>query len=617
MNSATECRFLLGLLVAVNLVNGVLLAILTPMWLGADEYTHYGYIQHLRVKKSLPDQRTCRFSHEVEASVYESDWWRLTSGEGKVSPGVDDFYSHGFRQLNKAGRCARVSGHSHSGSSSLAIEYSFGASYPEALGAYITPLDLSGLDMIGLWVSGDGSGLPLKIGLDTSGGREHEFSIPLNFDGFKRVVIPFGEFSGGLASNRGKGALLKLYVNDDTAKGVALTGSIYIDDIWFQRGAERVMLTGFEDRELVSRDANRLNWAAHHPPLYYLMALPIELALKDRPIAERAFALRLFSLLLSSATLIVMILTARLLFTDHRSGWVLMPCLLVFSPGYSLHQVSINNDLLLILLYSLLMYLMLKWSDQQFTFRRALALGVICGLGILTKMLFLTAVFLVAAYLLLDGRCRTGGSLKKAGFMFSIFAFVVMVVSGWWFVRNYMVYGMPMITATTYLPASAVPGQLTLAEFFLSKKFLGWIGVGWLILTASSTDLYLAGAVLGLCAAGYIKGLILKVFGGQQFLGNPESARKFKILLCAIAVHVLPVLYLVSAGSLRVGRFRALHGRYFFPVIAAIAAFWALGASKLIPRKLQNQFLAAVIALLAALETSNVYITALTRWYPF
>ena len=60
---------LLGLLVGVNLVNGTLLAILTPMWLGADEYTHYGYIKHLETHGSFPDQRSCHFTQELETFV--------------------------------------------------------------------------------------------------------------------------------------------------------------------------------------------------------------------------------------------------------------------------------------------------------------------------------------------------------------------------------------------------------------------------------------------------------------------------------------------------------------------------------------------------------------------
>ena len=72
---------LLCFLVLINVANGLLLAILTPMWLGADEYAHYGYIQHLRVKGTLPDQRTCRFSQEIEASVYEADYGPIPSVE--------------------------------------------------------------------------------------------------------------------------------------------------------------------------------------------------------------------------------------------------------------------------------------------------------------------------------------------------------------------------------------------------------------------------------------------------------------------------------------------------------------------------------------------------------
>ena len=606
---------LLLFLAAVNLVNGTLLAILTPMWLGADEYTHYGYIKHLEARGSFPDQRSCRFTQELETSIHEADWWRLSGNMGKVGPGPERFYAHGFLQFAAAGKCGLECSKAHSGSCSLALSYQFRHKAAESLGVYLSLLDIREFDAIGFWLCGDGSGQLFELAIDTSGGRSHKIVVPLDFLGFKKIVAPFDRFSGGLMAHRSGGAMLKLSITDALAEDKQLSGTVLVDDIWFQDDGRSVMLTGFERDELPNRDATRLNWAAHHPPLYYLLGVPIERALRDRPIFTRAFALRLYSLLLSTITIVIAALVGRLLFGEHGHDWLLPPCLMVFSPAYSLHQSCINNDHLLILLYTFLLYLLLKWQDEAIAPKKAIALGLICGLGILTKMLFVTAFVVVAIYFALNARqyCHT---VRRAAGKYAIFFASALVVCGWWFVRNLIVYGKLYITATTYLPSKTFPVEITFLDFFLSEKFIGWVGVGWLMLTASRTDLILVILALGFSGAGFVKALLLYLCRRREIFGA-RLFKRFALLFYAVIIHVLAVFYVVSTGSIKVGRFRALHGRYFFPVIVAIAAIWALGVCKLLPQRAKNQLQAAVVAILVALEVSNVYMTAIAHWYPF
>jgi len=288
---------------------------------------------------------------------------------------------------------------------------------------------------------------------------------------------------------------------------------------------------------------------------------------------------------------------------------------MAFSPAFSVHQVCINNDHLLILLYTVLLYLLLKWQDKPITSKKAVALGLICGLGMLTKLLFITAFIIIAIYLVLEAR-RTGRAVRSASRTFAIVVASSLAVCGWWFVRNVMVYGKLYITATTYLSAKSLPVEMTPLDFFLSEKFFGWIGIGWLTLRNSHTDLLLAILVLGASAAGYLKAFAIWVWGKQELLGRRLFA-KFELLFYALITHAAAVLFIVSTSSIKVGRFRALHGRYFFPVIVAIAAIWALGVCKLLPQKGRSQFVAVIIAILIALSASNVYITAMVHWYPF
>ncbi len=216
-------------------------------------------------------------------------------------------------------------------------------------------------------------------------------------------------------------------------------------------------------------------WEGHQPPLYYaLAAVPVRLfkhdhrltvclernrkspwvdgQFVDRPVydhrsrgvfpsrADRVlfYSLRLFSVVLGAANLLLIFGLAALVFDDRWSVW---PALFVATlPQFGFISGVINNDNLASLAGTATAYLLFRIAGRPGGLKNYLGLGIALGLGILTKktLLFLVpgAVVLVTYLAWTDrSRCRRIiGAAALAGL-------IAALLSGWWFWRNHRLYG--------------------------------------------------------------------------------------------------------------------------------------------------------------------------------
>ena len=616
MRSSFESRIFMVLLLSICAVNGLVLTLLAPMWSGPDEYPHYGYVQHLWRKGTLPDQRDCFLSQEIMESVYEADWWRVAKKGGKVAEGPEQFYTNGFLTLGDAGECSLAGERVHGGKQSLCLDYTFTEKEDEAIGIRRDKVDISGCDAIGLWAASDDTEVSLLVRVKTEGLGDSSRTVPIGSAGYEEVRLALGGNKGKRSTTGLTEATLEIAVTDSLSPHTRQSGSVFLDDIWLERGGVKTPLTGFERSELPVSDGDAINWVAHHPPLYYLLLVPLDAAFSGLPVFTRAFVCRVSSVAFSVITVFMVCLISQAVFGRKKLHWVLPPSLIVFSPTFSLHQAYINNDHLLFVLYTLMLLLMVKWVGEPITARRAVILGGVLGLGLITKLLMVTAIPLLPIFFLLTGR-RNLKTRVKASVKWSFLSYVcAFAVSGWWFIRNFFVYGQPMITLTTIWPDPKWPVEMTLWDFFISKNFLFWNEMSWFVGRPNELEFLLTSIALDLGAAGLLWLLVLTLFRRKTGLPS-QSYAKVRVLLFAVIVHALVIWSQVSAGSINVGHFRALQGRYFLPVIAGISVIWALGVSRLVPSKFNRPFIAAVVALIMAIEFSNVYVTTMTGWYPF
>jgi D-alanyl-D-alanine carboxypeptidase (penicillin-binding protein 5/6) len=95
---------------------------------------------------------------------------------------------------------------------------------------------------------------------------------------------------------------------------------------------------------------------------------------------------------------------------------------------------SVQNDALALALGSLTLYLALTRLDTRPTIRAAVGIGVVAGLAVLTKLSAIAVVPAIAVWLV--WRHRRAALRPLAAFLGAM-----IVTSGWWFVRNAVLYG--------------------------------------------------------------------------------------------------------------------------------------------------------------------------------
>jgi hypothetical protein len=249
----------------------------------------------------------------------------------------------------------------------------------------------------------------------------------------------------------------------------------------------------------------------------------------------------------------------------RAQGFALLAAALVaFNPQFLFTSALVSNDGLLAALGAILLWACL---DRQLTLSRCLLLGLLFGLALLTKQ----SALLFGPLLVWAAWRNSEGNLRR-WFVFCLtWGATALLVAGWWYIRNWQLYGDPLGLAvfkaefTTqpfawHDPAAWVSALDQLFSSFWAR--FGWMSVRpptWVIWFYSSLTLV---ALLGL------------VLPEKKTTSWPGPA-----LLTAMAL-LWTLSFALTAGLV------AWQGRMLFPAISAIGLLLALGVSNKIPRLL-------------------------------
>jgi hypothetical protein len=182
------------------------------------------------------------------------------------------------------------------------------------------------------------------------------------------------------------------------------------------------------------------NWQAQHPPLYYALLAPLYSLSKSWSLADQLFLLRSVSYGMAWLALCIAAWNAGLFVPTHdpklRALARLAPGLWPFVfPGWFPEMARLGNDSLIVLLTAAAWTLLLKFVSNRGSIRWHAALGVICGLGLLTKATFLPFTFVVLAallvYAVIGGQTAGASWFRLAGPF--IFTLVIISSAGWWY----------------------------------------------------------------------------------------------------------------------------------------------------------------------------------------
>ena len=191
----------------------------------------------------------------------------------------------------------------------------------------------------------------------------------------------------------------------------------------------------------VWRAGSIVNWEAQHPPLYYALLAPAYRWSAGWSLGAQLLLLRAISYTLACAALVLSSLNA----TRYAGRSSLPPSIVILAPAvwplmlpmWFPEMARLGNDSLVVLLAACVGLLAGQLIGEAKGPRLHLGLGLVLGLGLLTKATFLPLT--LATLGLLAWRCwrlRRSADVKRACVGLMACGFACVCVAGWWYVAQ-------------------------------------------------------------------------------------------------------------------------------------------------------------------------------------
>lgn len=335
---------------------------------------------------------------------------------------------------------------------------------------------------------------------------------------------------------------------------------------------------------------------------------------------------RLFSVLLGAGTVLAIYALGCRLWPEHAVFAPLMAAFVAFNPMFIFMSGSVNNDNLITFLASVTLWRLVSFmldSEQIIDRPPAIApvtrsgritagrlqelvtyslLGILTGLAALSKVSGLGLVGLTGLTLLWAGWRQRSWRIVLVGN--AVVGVLTLALAGWWYWRNFQLYGDWTGTDMMVAMMGARLIQPTWGQFGAElsgavRSFWGLFGY----FSAPMPEWVYAG--LNLMFLGGIGGLLIlpaRWGGGRREDRKPgrltqEQGRLLARLRLAGPVLLGWLIILLLGWVQWTLRTPASQGRLLFPALGVIAGLWATGWVTLIPRPWQVMPALAMLAL--------------------
>lgn len=341
-------------------------------------------------------------------------------------------------------------------------------------------------------------------------------------------------------------------------------------------------------------------YTANHPPLYYLLAWPLY-RLASRDVEARLYVLRKFSVPIFLLVIWLTYLMTVTLFPGERFVSIVAPALVAFQPQLSFEGAIVDNDILAMMVGAAILYLLAIMMRGGATRERSVLLGVVLGVGLLTKAT-LTAFVPIAVGVVIWCAVRDGGRsmtmrwCSTATVNTVLLIIPALVVSLPWFAFLYATYGdltafsaLDLLQATWGAPTSGLLDLMVLPGFHRDRLQEAWGEFGWQLLPLGRTELWIVEAVTILAVAGLLIHTSRTWRQRRRHPGVPVDLAGIAMLSACCAVFYLSMVYFGT-------RVAFTQVRYVFPAAPAAAVLAALGFRELFGVQRQQIGTSCVVA---------------------
>lgn len=350
-------------------------------------------------------------------------------------------------------------------------------------------------------------------------------------------------------------------------------------------------------------------WFTSYSPIYYKICGFLENIFASRSIIDRVFIERLFSVLLTTLT----ILFAYFIFREinfSKTEAVLAAGIVSFQPMFTFIGASINVDVPLFFGFSVFLFGAMRMLNRKNILTSSVFLLLGASIAILSKppgYFLIPAAILTGIFFVAQKREKLF-SLSRKQKIFSlsmiVLFFAVALDFLWKTMGKYSFALKPLSFYWKYFLFQMEPAYL------LTKSRYYWGSFGWLDTPIDARYIYFIWFLLILSLIGIIKIIAKRRDDFAPVLYFSLIVSSFGLMIHFINSSQIPVSNVRDlSGAINI------QGRYFFPVIIAKMALIIFGLSALFPFISRKKIIFALFVGMVALNLVGLFDYLIPRFY--
>ncbi len=336
-------------------------------------------------------------------------------------------------------------------------------------------------------------------------------------------------------------------------------------------------------------------YAANHPPLYYLIASPIIRISEGSSPETQQYLLRVLAIPIGLAVVLLAFLTSWTVFPGDRFLGITVAAFVAFQPQISYEAAMVNNDVLSIAITSLILFLLVRGMRDRFPWFDCFLLGTAFGLALLIKGNSIVIAPIIAVAMVLGLGLRNVRSWVTKGIAVAGTGFLLALP---WYVYLYRTYGnldgleqVKEIQQPWNRAAGTFSDLLFNRSFVWSRWQETWGAFGWRRIQLESTILWIIAVPIVVALVGLLVYTLRSLNVARQQHNDGEATSAFtgpslfqaKALFVLFLACVVAYLAVVQFGT----SFILTQARYYFPFVNGAALLIMLGARTLTPIRFQ------------------------------